>query len=151
MAEKLSPAPPKKEKTDWLPLAAVGLGGAGLAAGLYFFMKKPPGIDPGDSFTARFKVTYAGPPGQTYVIQVSLGEKWPLVPLFDREETIPVFTAEVQTTGEISYEWDLVCELPETAKPHKYDAEALIRTPEMSDRDYLIKVYKEEAVVVRKL
>jgi hypothetical protein len=148
MVTQLKPAP-TKEKKDWIPLVAVGVGGAGLAFGLWFFLKKPPGIDPGDSFTAKFSAVYAGEPGTPYVIQVSFGTKWPLVPVFDREETIPVYTQEVipQTTGQ--QHWDMECVLPETAKPHQYDAEALIRTPEMGDRDYLVKVYKEAAITVR--
>jgi hypothetical protein len=148
VTEKLKPAP-TKEKKDWIPALAIGGGGLALGFGLWFFLKKPPGIDPGDSFMARFTAVYSGEPGIPYVLQISFGTKWPLVPVFDREETMPLCTMEVipETTG--PQQWDMTCEIPETAKPHQYDAEALIRTPDMGDRDYLVKVYKEAAITVR--
>ena len=147
---KLTPAAPApKKKKDILTPVILGVGAAGMGLGLFLFMKKPAGASPGDKFTARFEVDYAGQPDLPYIVQIALGTKWPGVPIFDREENL-LWEAEFQVTDATHYTWDLICELPDTTPDRIYDAEALIRTPEMGDREYLIKVISEDVIKVLK-
>ena len=137
----------EEKKTDWLVPAAIVLGGAGMAAGLYFYMKKPSGLDPGDILVARFTFKYKGE-GGTYVLQVSLGniliEQW-----FDHIDGL-TWTKNIGIPRAGTYTGDLECPLPAALAPKVYDAEALIRRPDMSAFDYLIKRVQADAVNVRK-
>lgn len=136
-----------EEKKDWVTPVAIGAGVVGIGAGVYFLMKKPKGVDPGDTVIARFAFDYLGS-GGTYVIQLSLGNilisQW-----FDRIEGL-TWSAEIELPSPDNYTFDLECPLPEAIKAQVYDAEALIRTPQMGDREYLIKVVAKDAVRVRK-
>lgn len=137
----------EEKKADWLPVVAIGLGAVGVGAGLYFWAKKPKGVDPGSSFIARFKFDYLGQ-GGIYVIQLSLGNiligNW-----FDHVEGL-TWSNEITLPGLAAYTKDLICKLPEGLTPQKFDAEALIRTPTMSTFDYLIKVVIKDFIEVRK-
>ena len=136
-----------RQKTDWLVPTAVVLGGAGIAAGLYFYMKKPPGVDAGDTILAKFTFDYAGE-GGTYVLQVSFGNiligNW-----FDHVEGL-TWTGEVDLPSSGKYEEYLECKLPDALTPQKFDAEALIRAPAMDMYDYLVKTVVKDAISVRK-
>ena len=137
----------EEKKADWLPVVAIGLGAAGVGAGIYFWAKKPKGVDQGATFIARFKFDYLGQ-GGIYVIQLSLGNiligNW-----FDHVEGL-TWSNEIILAGPATYTKDLTCKLPEALAPQKFDAEALIRTPTMSTFDYLIKVVIKDFIEVRK-
>lgn len=139
--------PPVKEKRDWVPVAAVGVGVAAVGVGLYLYTRKPPGVDPGGAIRARFKFDYLGD-GGTYVLQVSLGHVRVVEPWFDHIEGMTWYR-EVELPGPDTYEEDLDFEIPIGTTPATYDAEALIRTPEMDWLDYLIKKVTKGAVTVR--
>lgn len=136
-----------EQKRDLMPVVAVGLGVAAMGAGVYFFMKKPEGADPGDTIVACFNFTYTGE-GGIYVIQVSLGNIL-LAGAFDHVEGL-TWSREVTLTEPGPYCEEIECPLPEAATPQTYDAEALIRTPEMGWLNYLIKAVTKGAVKVRK-
>jgi len=136
------------KKVDWVPVAAVGLGGAALAAGLYFFTKKPPGVEPGGEVQAHFKFDYLGEGGD-YVLLVRFGYHraagW-----FDPEEGLDNFTLPVTLPGPDIYEFDVDCILPDGTPARTYDAEGSILTPEMElGQDWILRVFKDKAITVR--
>lgn len=133
------------EKTDILtPVAIVG-GVAAIGFGTWWLMKKGAGVSPGESLFAHFKFDYEGA-GGTYVLQVYFGHSlvgaW-----FDH---VWGCSMEVTLDRSDTYEFDLLCDIPEGTKAGKYDAEALIRTPEMDEFTYFVKHITEGAITVRK-
>lgn len=135
---------PPKEKKDWVPAAAVVIGGAGLALGLYLFLRKK-GVSPGTKMNAHFTFDYSGN-GGPYLLQVSLGHIRFLY--FDHVEGL-TWTQEVELTPEpASYAFDVVFTLPDGMTAGTYDAEALIRTSEMDWLDYFLKCETKSAVIV---
>lgn len=138
------------EKTrDWVPAVAVGVGAVAVAGGLYLFMKKPSGVDPGGSFVAKFNFTYLGE-GGTYILQISLG-RIIIGNIFDHVEGL-TWTLEVELPDPGEFEFEVECPLPQAVDPKTYDGEALIRTPEMDIYDYVEggKVLTHGAINVRK-
>lgn len=135
-----------KEKKDWVTPLVVAGGAAAVGVGLYLFMKKPPGVSPGGKVRAHFSFDYMGE-GGIYIIQVSFGTLYPLN-IFDHIEGM-TWDMKVELPAPDTYEFDLDCKIPSAAKAKKYDAEALIRTPEMGIFDYLIKIYTKSAIEVR--
>ena len=149
MVESMAP----KEKRDWLVPAAMGLGGAGIVAGLYFYTKKPAGFDVGDSVRCRFTFKYEGQPGiVTRVIQLFFGDRISTLIIPDWFDRYWGDEIEVVLDGPGSYEFDLVVVIPSYATTNqKYDAEALIRFPGAEIRgEYLAKIIQDDAIYVRK-
>ena len=112
--------------------------------GAYFIFKKPPGISPGGGVKCHFAFDYSGA-GGPYVLQVWFGSDFPA------QWFVHVFgcTMEVVLPGPGKYAFDLICAIPLGTDAKKYDAEALIRTPEMSEFDYLIKRVSDGVIEVR--
>lgn len=135
-----------KEKKDWLPVVAVGAGVVGAGVGLYLFLKKPAGWKPGSVIKAHYTFDYLGS-GGTYVIQTSFGHVIIVSPWFNHIEGL-IFTQEIELPSPDSYTFDLDCKLPIGTSPGVYDAESLIRTPEMDQFNYLIKVVTQSAIRV---
>ncbi len=140
-----------EKKRDIVPLVALGVGGVAVAAGLYFFTKKPTGVDPGAGLTALFSFDYLGE-GGTYVLQIGLGHL--RFGIFDNVDGLR-FRIEVELPKpEVKprhWEFTLGIVLPMGTEPGTYDAEALIRTPGMDVDDYIVRTRTEGAVVVREL
>lgn len=140
----MTPQTDEAEKVNWVKVAGVGVGALGIAGGLYLFLRKPPGFDPGDTVTCHFSFEYLGT-GGTYVLQVYFGSTI-IGGLFNH-----VFGCadEVLLPATGVYEHDLLCKIPLGTKAQKYDAEALIRRPDMAEFDYLIKRVTDGAITVR--
>jgi len=141
-----------KEKKDWLVPTAVVLGGAGIAAGLYFYMKKPPGVDVGDVIRAHFKFDYSGE-GGSYRLLVRFGwyQPWYMPTGFDQEEGMDRYTKEVNLQGPDSYEFDLDCVIPTGVKASTYDAEGSILSLGMEPgKDWIERVFAKNVFTVRK-
>lgn len=135
-----------EEKKDWItPVAIVG-GVALTGLGLYFFMRKPPGIDPGDTFQAAFAFDYKGEPCG-YTFQVWLGT-WVSGSWFDHAEGY-MWTKEEYLPGEGHYEVIVDCTIPETTRKQTYDAEAIIRLPSQQPLEYIEVVRTKGVVTVR--
>jgi len=144
--------PEVEKKVDWLPIAAVGLGGAGLGLGLWMYLKKPPGISPGEVIVAKFSFDYLGA-GGSYVLLVRFGYHRisGLINWFDPEEGMDRYTRAIVLPGPNSYEFDVRCVIPDGAKPGTYDAEGSILTPDMTPgQDWLVRVFSDKAITVRK-
>jgi len=139
--------PVEEKKKDWVPIAAIGLGGVAIAASLFFFMKKPPGVDPGGEVRAHFSFDYLGE-GGTYILQVSLGHVRIMEPWFDHVEGMTWYK-EVELPGPDTYGFNFDFDIPAGTDAGTYDGEALIRTPEMDWLDYLIKKVTKGAITVR--
>lgn len=141
-----------EKKTDWVTPAVIVLGAGGIAAGLYFALKKPPGISPGESFKVTFKFDYLGG-GGTYILQVHLGKLY-LGQVFDHVEGLG-WSKQVTLPGPDSYEFSFNYPLPMGTDPKTYDGEAGIRLPDIPwdpPYNYLFgPVYKSGAVEVRKV
>lgn len=147
-------AEPKKKKDIVTPIA-VTVGSAALVTGLYFYMKKPKGVDPGDTIMAMFVFDYAGEGGD-YILQVSLGHIRIMEPFFDHVEGLTwELEIKLPVPEEPPQKWEfgLLCPLPAATSSGTYDAEALIRTPGMDWLDYLkgTKMVTKNAVKVREL
>ncbi len=138
---------PQTEQRDWVPAVAIAAGAVGLAAGIYFYTKKPRGVDPGDVVVAHFKFDYNGT-GGAYVLQVSFGRLL-IGEFFDHIEGM-TWETTVALPEPSTYEFNLECPLPQAAETRTYDAEALIRTPMMGRFDYLVKALTKSAIAVRK-
>lgn len=127
----------------------LGIGAAGLMGlGVYLFMKKPPGVSPGEGITAHFKFDYIGEADKDYEIQLRLGYHR-LANWFDLEEGL-VWQKGIHLPIPEAYEFDLKCIIPDGTPARTYDAEGAIRVPGMSPGDYLIRVFQDKAVTVRK-
>ncbi len=138
----------EKNKTDWGTVAglAAGVGALGLGAWL---MSRKTGAHPGDEITAKFNSEYYGK-GGIYTIQVSLGNilvsNW-----FDHVEGLTWsknITIPTPAQLPVKVSEDLLFTLPLATKAQAYDAECLIRTPAMSEFDYLAKVLISKALKV---
>ena len=141
-----------KEKKDWLPVVAIGLGAAGAATGLILWMRKPPGASPGDVIRAHFKFDYVGE-GGNYVLLVRFGWHRVIVGVdwFDPEEGMDSYTKAVTLAGPDTYEFDVNCRIPDGAKASTYDAEGSILTPDMeAGKDWVKRVFTDKAITVRK-
>jgi len=148
--------PSQTEKKDWAPLAALGIGAVGIGMGVYFFMKKPKGVDPGDIVIALVTFDYSGK-GGNYIVDVSLGKLYSVGPIqiFDHIEgltwdlplELPAPEEEFQ-----SFEFEVECKLPEAIAPKTYDGEVLLRTPDMEQFTYLpdARAWAKAAIKVRK-
>lgn len=136
----------EEKKVNWVPVVAVGVGVTAVGLGYYLYTRKPPGVEPGGDVRARFKFDYLGEGGD-YVIQVSFGILYPL-DIFDHIEGM-TWQREIELAGPDTYEFDLDCEIPPGTAAKQYDAEALIRTPEMDTFDYLIRRFTKRAITVR--
>jgi len=138
-----------EKKADWLVPTAIVVGGVGIAAGLYLYLKKPMGIDPGGSFNVTFKFNYLGD-GGTYILQVHLGRLY-IGGIFDHVKGLS-WSKSVVLPGPDSYEFSFKCDLPMATTPESYDGEAGIRVEGAWDPPYNYiggPVYKEGAVQVR--
>lgn len=128
---------------DWVTPVAIAGGVAAIGLGAYLMFRKK-GAEPGDDITAKFNFTYEGD-GGSYIFQVALGAtivgSW-----FDRHYTFEqeIYVSPGDTTAEFTFT------LPESMNSNTYDAECIIRTPDMGDRDYLIKVVKDSELKVVK-
>jgi len=148
MAETKTP----EKKTDWLVPTAVVLGGAGIAAGLYFYMKKPQGVDPGDTIRARFAFDYLGP-GGSYILLVRFGTYRVILGIdgFDPVGGLDRFTRAVNLLGPDSYQFDLICLIPAGTSAGTYDAEGSILSPDMElGQDWITRHFTKQAINVRK-
>lgn len=136
MAEKI------EKKKDIFPALAITAGIAAAGVGLYLYMKKP-GLPPGGTIRCHFTFDYVGE-GGTYVLQVWFGDNFP------GQWFIHVFGCTMQVTlpGPGTYEYDLLCDIPLGTKAQTYDAEALIRTPDMAEFDYLAKDVQDGVIEV---
>ena len=141
-----------EKKTDWLVPTAVVLGGAGIAVGLYFYTKKPSGVDPGDTIRARFVFDYLGSGGSYLLLvrfgtyRVILGVDW-----FDPVGGLDRFTRTVNLPGPDSYQFDLSCRIPAGTSAGTYDAEGSVLSPDMSPGlDWIIRHFTKQAINVRK-
>ena len=142
-----------EKKTDWLVPTAVVLGGAGIAAGFYFYMKKPPGVDPGGKVRAHFVFDYSGD-GGTYILLVRFGYHRisGLFDWFDPEEGLDRYTKSVSLPGPDSYEFDIDCVIPDSTPARSYDGEGSILSTDMQPgQDWLLRVFKDKAITVRKV
>ena len=122
-------------KKDYITPIVLGaaIGAMGLGTWLMF---RPKGAKAGDKVTATFSFDYYGD-GGTYILQISLGEIWPLG-IFDhidgltweREMELSVLdNAGNELKRPIHFKEELEFELPGATKPQRYDAEAGIRIP----------------------
>ncbi len=122
----------KKGAGQALPYIAVGLGAAGLAAGLIIFFKKP-GFGAGELIYCVFKYRHAGP-GGTYKARVVMGHTIGSPPFgyFDEmDETIQEFNIEVPASDDFQDVENIVAyEIPGVLNPDKYDVEASLRYPD---------------------
>lgn len=141
---------PETQTKDWAVPVAIVLGGGSIAVGLYFALRKPPGVSPGESFKVIFTFNYLGT-GGTYVLQVHLGRLY-LGTLFDHVEGLG-WSKEVTLTNPGPCEFSFECPLPMGTTSKTYDGEAGIRTPNIPwDPPYNYTagpVYKEGALQVR--
>ncbi len=135
------------EQKDWIPPVAIGLGAVGLIGGYILYTRRPRGVDPGDTVIARFRFDYLGA-GGAYVLQASFGRLY-FGKIFDHVEGL-TWETTVALPEPGSYQFDLECPLPQGIETRKYDAEALIRTPDMGQFDSLLKLYSAGAIIVRK-
>lgn len=135
---------PETKTKDWVTPVVVVVGAGGIAAGLYLALRKPPGISPGQSVKATFQFDYLGS-GGTYVLQVWFGDNFP------GQWFIHVFgsSKSVSLPGPDNYQFDLDVPVPLGTKPQRYDAEALVRTPQMGEFEYLIKRVSDGVISVR--
>ncbi len=142
-----------KQKRDWQTPALLAIGATGLGAGLYFFLKKPPGVDPGDIVLAQFEFDYLGPAGD-YVLSVRFGDwkPWYLPFGFDPYPELE-FTGLITVPGPGTHEFDLECVIPEFGiRARTFDAEAALLLPGTTIEDGWIegtRIYKESAIKVR--
>jgi len=146
MVQRVAP----EKKSDWLVPAAVFIGGAGIAGGLYFYMKKPPGVDPGDKVRAHFSFGYQGN-GGSYILLVRFGYHRisGLFDWFDPEEGL-LFSKQISLPVPDSYEFDVDCVIPDGTPARSYDAEASILSLDMQPgQDWILRVFKDKAITVR--
>lgn len=146
-------SPPKtQEKKDWVTPLAIVVGVGGVATGLYFVLKKPPGVSPGESFKVSFSFDYLGS-GGTYVLQVHLGRLY-TGGIFDHIEGLG-WSKTVNLPGPDSYDFPFNCPLPMGTDPKTYDGEAGIRLPNIPwdpPYNYIAgPLHKSGAVEVRKV
>lgn len=135
---------PQNDRTTLI----VGAGAVAMAGlGIYLWMRKPPGVSPGEKVIAHFKFDYLGD-GGLYTIQMRLGYHR-LANWFDPEEGL-LWYYDINLVEPDTYEFDLACLIPDGTPARTYDAEASIRTPDMPPEDRLIRVFKDKAVTVRK-
>ncbi len=153
MAQMKSPTRAPVKETNLLPAVAIVIGGAGVATGLYFWMKKPPGVDPGDTIRAHFTFDYLGS-GGSYILLVRFGYHRisGLIDWFDPEEGLDRFTKLVNLTGPQAYKFDVDCKLPDAAPSRDYDAEGSVLSVDMQPgQDWILRVFKDKAITVRKV
>lgn len=137
-----------EKKVDWVPVAAVGMGAVAVGLGLYFYMKKPPGVSPGEVVRAHFAFDYLGEGGD-YVLLIRFGyhrlPEW-----FDPEEGLDRYMLDVSLPGPDTYEFDVDCVIPDGTPARTYDAEGSILTPEMEPgQDWILRVFTDKAITVR--
>ena len=137
----------EKEKRDWIPAVAVGVGGAGIALGLWLYLRKPPGIVPGDEFTAVFHFDYVGA-GGPYYLQVRLGRHHTIPTNWFTAEAGLIWTLDVNLPVAGTYEFEIICRIPDAARPNEYDAEASIHAIGSDSSDYIIRVFKDRVIKV---
>lgn len=141
----------REEKTDWVTAAALGLGAVGVGIGLWLYLRKPPGVSPGDVIEAKFSFAYLSD-GGNYILVVRFGYYKPLyMPFgFDEEEKMGRHTLSVILPGPGQYEFNVECIIPDGAPPRTYDAEGSILTPQMViGSDWLYRVFDKGVVTVR--
>jgi len=142
---------PETKKRDIVTPIAVTAGAVAVGTGIYFYMKKPKGVDPGETFTVQFAFAYNGDGGD-YFLQVSLGHVRIMEPFFDHIEGL-TWTLEIQLPpGPQDWEFIVPCKLPLAVATKVYDGETLIRTPDMDWLDYIedTKIVTRGAITVRK-
>jgi len=140
----------EEKASNWLLPAAVIVGGTGIAVGLYFYMRKPPGVDPGDKVRAHFGFGYQGN-GGSYILLVRFGYHRisGLFDWFDPEEGL-LFSKQISLPGSDSYEFDVDCVIPDGTPDRSYDAEASILSLDMQPgQDWILRVFKDKAITVR--
>ena len=117
------------------PIAIIG--GLGLAAaGLYYYSRKPPGVDPGGTVFTTVTFAYTGAP-IAVVVQVSFGRVL-VGPLFEHYDSM-IWVEPYYIALGGSHEVKVACKLPDDPPSvlGGYDAEILIRTPDMPQFTYL--------------
>ena len=140
MAKKID----EKKKGAGLAVVAIvggGLLGWALAKG---FKPPVPPVVPQETVRAHFKFDYLGE-GGAYTLQNSFGHI--VGDIFDHVLEM-TWSEDVNIPTPGTYEMNVDCQIPIGAPPKPYDAEALIRTPEMHQLDYLIKKITSEAITV---
>lgn len=141
-----------EQRKDWVPIAAVGLGGVALALGVYFWTRKPPVFRAGDKVDSHYVFNHAGPGGE-FLFRVTMGHTLKVGPveLFDEmEETRQEFAAPVEPSEKFDTKEVLVTyQIPEVLSPDKYDIEASIRYPDGSIVPGM-RVIADDIVVVEK-
>jgi len=138
----------KKTPDTGKTIAALALVGV-IGFGIYSVIKgkKPEETVP---VRAHFKFDYLGDPtrkGGTYTLQNRFGHIVEEHPYFDYLPGM-IWSEDVNIPTPGTYEMNVDCEVPIGTPPKPYDAEALIRTPEMHQLDYLIKKITSEAITV---
>ena len=145
--------PETKTAKDWVTPTVIFLGGASVLTGLFLFLRKPPGLSPGEKINAAFSFNYFGEVAP-YSLSVRFGYYHPFyLPFgFDEEETLGHHRLEIQLTSPNSYEFTIAVTIPDGAKAGSYDAEAAILTPDMKiGQEWLIRVYNKQVLTVRKV
>lgn len=139
----------KKKKVDVVTTVALVGGVTALGVGAYLMFKKPAGAAPGDEIIASFRFDYLGD-GGTYTIQLRLGShnRIGVIDWFIAKPGL-VWFKNIELPEPDTYEDELECIIPDGAPAARYDAEASIRTPDMSQDDRLIRIFKDEAVTIR--
>jgi hypothetical protein len=144
-------------KKDWIPTVATIGGIAAVGIGVYFWMKnKPKGVSPGEVILAKFKFDYLGNENGTYILQVRLGSHNRVggIDWFISKPGL-VWTQEIELDAvpegqsKVTYTNTVKCKIPEGAPAATYDAEASIRTPEMSEDDRIIRVFTDNEIVIK--
>lgn len=130
----------------------LGAGAVGLVGlGLYFWLKKPPGISPGDTIVAQFNFNYHRIGGD-YILLTRFGwyKPWYLPLGFDEEETLGHHILAISLTKPDSYKYNYNITIPDAARPGTYDVEGAILRPGMEPgKDWIIRAYQKEVINVR--
>ncbi len=139
----------EEKKTDWLTIGAIGVGLAALGVGVAFWLKKE-GVAPGGEFKATIKFDYVGLPG-SYVLQVRLG--WLVLgePIAWFNPTAGMkWTLDIDLAGPDSYEFEMICKIPEGADEGTYDAECQVKLPGSDESTYITRDLDDNAIEVKK-
>lgn len=136
-------------RRDWVPAVTIGLGAIGIGAGIYFFLKRPEGVLPGDTVRASFSFDYLGL-GGSYVLLVRFGWRYPIGGGFNPEEGLDRYMRNITLSGPDTYQLDVDCLIPDTVKASTYDAEGSILTPTMlPGQDWIIRHFADKVFEVK--
>lgn len=139
-----------EKKKDYVTPVAIGLGVAGLAAGIYFVTKKPAGVDPGEQIRAIVKFDYEGPTDTVpYIISIRFGRN--VLGIFVPEVSLGTWQQDIELPGPGKYDFEIPIDVPPDAKAGKWRAELMIRYPEQElGHDWIFRAFRDDAINVRK-